>query len=903
MPLSSSKRAADQAEKTRSSKLPTRRSGPVAARAPSQSNKPVEQLLGTYQAKRNFTKTPEPSGANATAAHPGVAKPALLSFVVQKHWASRLHYDFRLELDGVLKSWAVPKGPSYDPADKRMAVQVEDHPLSYASFEGEIPPGAYGAGKVIVWDKGIWLPVGNPHEALEAGNLKFQLEGHKLRGKWALVRIKENRGAPNKSPPWLLIKEKDAFAKAAGDFSVVDDMPESVAQKTSPVAVAGEGSGSKSGKPFVDNLDPARLKGARKSDLPAQLSPQLATLVDTLPSHATDWVFEVKFDGYRLLARVDAQQGVQLLTRNGNDWTPKMPALAKALQDLALPPGWYDGEVVVLGTEGVPDFQALQQSFDSKATARLTYYLFDLPFQSGYDLRGVALAERRALLQRTLQERSQSQSDSNAAKVVRFSEAFDASAEQVFASACKLGLEGVIGKRRDALYVGRRSPGWIKLKCGQRQEFVIGGFTEPKGARVGLGSLLLGVYEEGALRYAGNVGTGFNDALLKILTDRLHAIEQKTPAFADIKEAPRGARWVEPTLVAEVSFGEWTQAGRIRHAVFRGLRTDKPATVIVRETAKSVDHASSAASRKEKARATVRPDEVRVTNPERVIDPASGLTKIELVRYYTLVADLMMPHLKDRPVALVRAPEGVAGELFFQKHADTRKLPGVKQLDPALYISHQPMLAIANAQGLQSIAQWNVIEVHTQNAVASSFSQPDRMVFDIDPGEGVSWAQIQEAAGLLRVFLGDLGLKPFLKTSGGKGLHVVVPIRKQLDWDTVKDVSQAVVAHLAQTIPQRFVMKSGPKNRVGKIFIDYLRNGLGATTVAAWSARARPGLGISVPVDWSELGSLKSGAHWTVQTVHTRLDQGNSPWDAYAKSATTLTKAMKLLDFKPASRA
>ncbi|MES2979929.1 MAG: DNA ligase D [Pseudomonadota bacterium] len=880
------------------------------------------ESLKTYRAKRNFGKTPEPSGqGDVSSAEP--------TFVVQKHWASRLHYDFRLELDGVMKSWAVPKGPSFDPSDKRMAVQVEDHPISYNTFEGEIPANQYGAGKVIIWDKGSWQPVTDAHKGYADGNLKFELHGHKLHGKWALVRMK---GRGEKQVPWLLIKEKDSFARPAGDFSVVDEMPDSVkALSDRPAPVGGEPlkenrtktaglpktaataapASSKASKSIRGDAKPELPTGALKASLPDLVKPQLAVLVDKPPADPEGWIYEIKFDGYRLLARI-SENKVQLFTRNANDWTSKMPALQQALQALALPPGWYDGEVVVLGDNGIPNFQDLQQSFDTARTANLIYYVFDVPFCGGHDLRKVPLTERRALLAQLLHNANTGS--------VRFSQEFAASAGDVVASACQLGLEGVIGKRANSPYEARRSPNWIKLKCGQRQEFVIGGFTDPQGSRLGLGALLLGVHQDGVLVYAGSVGTGFNDRLLTDLRQQLNAIETDRSPFAPSKDLPRKPHWVKPTLLAEVSFGEWTQSGRIRHPVFHGLRDDKKAETIVRETPQAAPSTARTSAKPAEGK-TVRgrakpvaaeagqaepegllPASLRVTNPDRVIDPASGTRKIDLVRYYALVGELMMEHLKGRPVAMVRAPEGVPGELFFQKHADVKKLPGVCQLDPALYMSHPPMLEIASKEGLLSVAQWNVIEIHTQNAVASSFDKPDRMVFDLDPGEGVEWGQILEAAELMKMFLEELGLVPFLKTSGGKGLHVLVPLKKQLDWDTVKDFSEAVVAHLAQTLPQRFVLKSGPKNRVGKIFIDYLRNGLGATTVAAWSARSRPGLGISVPVDWSELKSLKGGDHWTVKIAHTRLDKGNAPWSAYAKSALGLSSAMKALGFKKPGR-
>ncbi len=837
--------------------------------------------LKAYRDKRNFDITPEPADG-------GVPNEQERVFVIQKHWALRLHYDFRLELDGTMKSWAVPKGPSFDPADKRMAVHVEDHPLSYNQFEGTIPPKQYGAGKVIIWDKGTWIPLGDPRKGYSDGKLKFELRGHKLHGHWTLVRMKGRPG--ERQEAWLLIKEKDDAARPAADYSVVDAMPDSVKSLPDrPAAAAPPANPAPSGPPA----------GARPADLPATLQPELATLVDSPPTDPANWIYEIKFDGYRMLTRAEGGQ-VRLVTRNGNDWTRKLPELVRSLEGMELPDGWYDGEIIMPGERVPADFQALQGAFDSARTADIVYYLFDLPYCAGHDLRDVPLEQRREVLRRIVERKP--------ADKVRFSAVFDAPPLDIVASACRLGLEGVVAKRRDSAYVTRRSSDWIKLKCGQRQEFVIGGYTDPKGSRTGVGSLLLGVHDDaGRLRYAGNVGTGFNERSLREIRERLDALATDKPAFAPDPELPRNAHWVRPELVAEVAFGEWTRTGRIRHSVFHGLRADKKAAAIVREQPQHdplPDQPAAAAGSKPKAKAAAPvaapelPSTLRVSNPDRVIDAQSGTTKIALVRYYALVGPLMMEHLKGRPVALVRAPAGVGGELFFQKHAERYNMPGVEQLDPALSPDHKPMLEIARAEGLLSAAQMNVIEFHTWNGVKSAIGKPDRMTFDLDPGEGVSWKQVQQAAQLVRAFLTELKLPAFIKTSGGKGLHVVVPLKRQLDWDTVKDFSAAIVQHLARTIPDRFVAKSGPKNRVGRIFIDYLRNGFGATTACAWSARARPGLGISVPIGWDELDGLASGAQWTVATVPERLAQGNTPWQDYEASRVALGPAMKLLGFE-----
>ena len=841
--------------------------------------------LKAYRDKRNFDITPEPADG-------GVPNDEQRVFVVQKHWSTRLHYDFRLELDGTMKSWAVPKGPSFDSADKRMAVHVEDHPLSYNGFEGTIPPKQYGAGKVIIWDKGTWIPLGDPRIGYREGKLKFELRGHKLHGHWTLIRMKGRPGGSQEA--WLLIKERDEHVRPAADFSVVDEMPDSVKSLPDRPAAMSKSPVEAVSPPSSVSEPPA---GARKAALPAELQPQLATLVDSPPGDSQNWIYEIKFDGYRMLTRAENQR-VRLVTRNGNDWTHKLSHLARALEGMELPDGWYDGEIIMPGDRVPADFQALQGAFDSARTADIVYYLFDIPFCAGYDLRQVPLEQRRVVLQRVVERKPDDK--------VRFSAVFDARPQDIVASACRLGLEGVVAKRRDSAYVTRRSSDWVKLKCGQRQEFVIGGYTDPKGSRAGIGSLLLGVYgDDGKLRYAGNVGTGFNERSLREVREQLDALAADRPAFTPDAELPRSAHWVRPQLVAEVAFGEWTRTGRIRHSVFHGLRTDKKPASIVREQPKHDPPAEKPATAAAKPKATAAkapalaaaslPSSLRVSHPDRVIDAQSGLTKIELVRYYALVAPVMMEHLNGRPVSLVRAPAGVGGELFFQKHLERYNMPGVEPLDPAFSPDHKPMLEIASPDGLLSAAQMNVIEFHTWNAVKSAIGKPDRMTFDLDPGEGVGWTQVQQAAQLVRAMLLELKLPAFVKTSGGKGLHVVVPLKRQLDWDTVKDFSAAIVQHLARTIPDRFVAKSGPKNRVGRIFIDYLRNGFGATTACAWSARARPGLGISVPVAWDELNDLESGDQWTVATAHDRLAQGNLPWQDYESSRATVGAAMKLL--------
>ena len=843
----------------------------------------AHEALAAYRSKRDFKKTPEPHDP-----HPPKGKGAeagkTLSFVVQKHHASHLHYDFRLELDGTLKSWAVPKGPCLDPAVKRMAVEVEDHPIAYGSFEGTIPPKQYGAGTVIVWDRGDWLPDGDiaaTRKALAVGKLKFELRGDKLRGHWTLVRM---RGKGEKKAPWLLIKEHDGEARAIDDYDVLEAQPDSVLGKPAPAKA--------SGKPQAEK----KAKAEKVVSLPETLSPQLATLAAEPPEETADWLWELKFDGYRLLTRIDNGK-VTCFTRNGHDWTEKLPELETALARLGMRSAWLDGEIVVHDEHSAPDFQALQNAFDHRSTATVVYWIFDLLFLDGEDLRELPVEERRARLAPFLGD--------DEAPRLRFSEAFDAPPRDLLASVGALGFEGLIGKRKGSIYSARRSPDWIKLKTQQRQEFVIGGFTAPKGSRTGFGALLLGVYPEGKkggdLVYCGNVGTGFDGVNLADIKARLDKLATDRSPFGE-SGVPGSvkAQWVKPQLIAEVSFGEWTRDGRIRHGVFKGLRSDKPTKQIVRERPQRLTtEPTMNSSRPSKASAApARTSSAGcISNAERVIDAESGITKGELAAYYQQAAEIILPHLKGRPVSLVRAPDGVGGELFFQKHAKGTDMPGVKLLDPSLDPEHEPLLEIDSAEGLASASQMNVIELHTWNATASAIDRPDRMTFDLDPGEGVDWAHVQEAALLVRTLLQEVGLTGFLKTSGGKGLHVVVPIRRHYGWEAVKSFSHALVMHLATTIPDRFVAKSGPKNRVGKVFVDYLRNGFGATTASAWSVRSRPGLGVSVPVAWDELPGLKSGAHWHMRTALERLSVGNEPWADWEKGRQGLAKPMKKIGF------
>ena len=864
--------------------------------------------LSQYWKKRDFKATPEPRGEVA-AAHEA------LSFVIQKHAASRLHYDFRLELDGTLVSWAVPKGPSLDPHVRRMAVHVEDHPLSYASFEGVIPKGHYGAGTVEVWDRGSWVPIEDPRAGLKRGRLKFELHGEKLHGRWMLVRI--NSSKDERQEPWLLIKEHDEYERPASEYDITAEMPHSVLSPPGEVAEPGTKK-RRSGSAKAPARKAAAKKPAAKSrsrkaaasgaaipaqaapaKLPLSLFPQLATLVDAPPADETGWIYEVKFDGYRTLARLEGDD-VRIFTRNGNNWTGKLKALHADLSALKVDSAWIDGEIVVMNERGLPDFQALQNAFDSAATRDIVYFAFDLPYFGGYDLRRVPLTERRALLRDLLANVDSPR--------IRFSDSFDGPAAPLLENACKQGLEGLIGKRADAPYTTSRSTSWIKLKCIKRQEFVVVGFTDPKGSRVGFGSLLLAVNDKaGKLQYAGNVGTGFDTRRLEDLYTQLVALEQPRSPLAAIPSGVKG-HWVKPRLIAEVAFTEWTGDGRIRHPVFHGLRTDKDVEAIVREEPHHVESeaaakrpAAKAGSRVKSARArgdVARAAGIEVTHPERVIDAASKATKLDLVQYYEKIAPHMLPHLEGRPIALVRAPMGIGKQLFFQKHVDKVVIPGIRQLPRSYWPGHPAMLEIATAETLVAAAQMNVVELHTWNSTSEDIAHPDRVIFDLDPGEGIAWDTLKEAATLTHKMLDLLGLASFLKTSGGKGLHLVVPLTPDAKWDydAVRDFSERVTVHMTRTIPKLFVAKSGPQNRIGRIFIDYLRNGKGATTIAAFSARARPGLGVSVPLKWNELARLERADQWNIFTVHERLAKLRAdPWKDYWKAKQKLDQAAQRL--------
>ncbi|OOG10978.1 DNA ligase D [Pseudomonas sp. C9] len=846
----------------------------------------MNKTLDDYNRLRDFSATSEPVATKRLAKKN--AKDHALQFCIQKHDASRLHYDFRLELEGALKSWAVPKGPSLDPKVKRLAVHVEDHPLDYATFEGSIPEGHYGAGDVIVWDRGVWIPQEDPVKAYAKGKLKFELQGEKLGGLWNLVRTH----MPGNQEQWFLIKHQDSSAKPESDYDVVTAEPDSVLSDRT--LLAKQSKSTVKPKPVKQ---PARkvatkeasapLTGARKAKLPEQLKPELATLVEKAPDG--QWLYEIKFDGYRIMARID-HSDVRLFTRNGHDWTHKLPRQAEALAALGLESAWLDGEMVVANEQGVPDFQALQNAFDAGASANIVYYLFDLPYLNGVDLREVPVEERRVALSTVLKL--------NHDPLLRFSDSFAEAPDALLNSACQMQMEGLIGKRMGSPYVSRRSSDWIKLKCKHRQEFVVVGYTDPKGSRHAFGALLLGLHDRDSaqLRYAGKVGTGFNETTLKRIFEQLKPWQTKKPSVVNPPSGfeAKGVHWLKPTLLAEVAFAEMTKEGSVRHAVFHGLREDKPAKGITEERPHVVKtpEKKTAGAQPAPSQAGLVKGEVRITHPDRVIDATTGTTKVQLAEYYASVAQWILPELKDRPVALVRAPEGIAGELFFQKNAEHLAIPGITTLDKAL--TGQPVMIINNAQALIGAVQMSTVELHTWNATADNLERPDRFVLDLDPDPALPWKSMVEATQLTLSVLDELGFKAFLKTSGGKGIHLVVPLTRKQGWDEVKDFSHAIVSHMAKLLPERFSAVSGPKNRVGRIFIDYLRNGLGATTICAYAVRTREGLPVSVPIFREEVAELKGGNQWNVHNVHERLAEvGEGPWAGMRKTRQTITAEMR----------
>jgi bifunctional non-homologous end joining protein LigD len=833
--------------------------------------------LDLYRAKRDFTLTKEPKGAaarkKAAAAQGG-------AFVIHKHAARRLHYDLRLEHDGVLWSWAVTRGPSLDPDEKRLAVHVEDHPLEYGAFEGTIPEGQYGAGSVIVWDEGLWVPDGDPAFGMQKGHLSFMLQGHKLAGQWHLVRLKPRRG--EKRDNWLLMKVDDAAARHDGD--ILESAPNSVVSGLGVDEIASGKAATpkvwkKTKRPGSNDVsaadaEPVRAAKARPTrktkaagdPLPRFVEPCLATLQDKPPAGET-WLHEVKFDGYRLQARIEDGKAV-LLTRSGLDWTDRFGGtLAKALGALPCETALIDGEVVALEENGLSSFSALQDALSEGRTSQLVFFAFDLLYLDGEDLRANPLVARKEELEALFQA-------IEGETPLRFSEHFVEPGQTMLRHACRMGLEGVISKRADAPYRSGRGRDWVKSKCTQRQEFVIAGYVPSKGSGRELGSIVAAYHEDGALKPAGRVGTGFTRKSAASLKARLDAIRQDDSPFSGAAARERGVVWVKPKLVAEVEFRAWTASKTLRHASYLGLREDKPADEVVVERPEaqapekpapapkpSVAGSSKAGASKTKpkaakpiARATTT---IRLSSPDKPLWPDIGLTKQDLLDYYATVWPLMRPHVVDRPLSLVRAPNGIEGHSFFQKHA----MPGMdKAIMRMKDKDGEELLYIRDFDGLASLVQLGTVEIHLWGARIDAVETPDQIIFDLDPDPGVPLERVRDAALTVRDRLQEIGFESLLKTSGGKGYHVVMPLKARAGWDRVKGFARDFAQALAQTEPGRYTATLSKKARKGKIFIDYLRNGRGSTAIAPYSTRARPGASVAMPIAWDHLATTAPDA-------------------------------------------
>jgi bifunctional non-homologous end joining protein LigD len=857
--------------------------------------KEVDRQLERYRAMRDFAMTAEPSGEDGSK-HAEKHEHAL-PFVIQKHAATRLHYDFRLGWRGVLKSWAVAKGPSYYPGDKRLAVEVEDHPISYGGFEGTIPKGQYGGGTVMVWDQGTWEPLVDVDEGLRAGRLKFTLHGKKLKGNWALVRM-GGKFAREGKPNWLLIKEHDKYERSADEEPITEEAPDSATTGRDMEAIAkAEDHVWQSHKAarstpnrsrlalrskYAENREePAKrgarvastpewtavLKGTPREQMPKFVAPQLASEVKAPPA-GEGWLHELKLDGYRIQAHVVEQKRrgreATLFSRNGLDWTHRMPEIARAAIALPVKDAVLDGEVVVLDDKGHTSFADLQATFEKGRQERMTYFVFDLLHLDGYNLRGLSLVRRKEILKGLLNE-------ALGEDAIRYSDHIRAEGAKMFANACRLSAEGVVSKLVDGKYVPGRSRQWVKSKCVHQQEFVVGGFTLPSGSGMGIGALLLGYYRDGELIYAGRTGTGFTQASRRHLRRELNKLRTAESAFSDIpREAAKDATWAEPKLVAEVSFASWTAGGMVRQAAFQGIREEKPAKDVMREEAGSIAKPERVSGGR-KAMAHTRRDAsaksgdgdadvdgVRLTHPKKVLDKETQLTKLQLARYYSAVADVMLPYIDGRPLSLVRCPEGSERPCFFQKHAGSGLPEGVSSVPVKSKSSGatEQYITIDNATGLVGLAQLGVLEIHPWSTRNDALETPDRLIFDLDPGDGVTWEQLVASAMEVRDLLKQLKLQSFVKSTGGKGLHVVAPVRAERGWAEIKEFAHNFVRMMEVANPKLYLTKMTKAARKSRIYLDYLRNERGATAVAPYSPRARKGVHVAIPLSWDELKKM-----------------------------------------------
>jgi bifunctional non-homologous end joining protein LigD len=831
------------------------------AKAKEQPADPASDLLAEYNRKRDFAKTAEPAGKQESSDTGN-------RFIVQKHDATRLHWDFRLEANGVLKSWAVTKGPSPDPDNKRLAVRTEDHPMSYADFEGTIPKGEYGGGTVMLWDRGTWAPVpGKSWKDIDKGHLHFTLDGERMKGEWLLIRLKKKPG--EKRENWLLRKLDDEHAEE-GD-PLVQRCLTSVLTGRSMAEIAADQQGAfslegKKGEDFTSQMEaaakhnkkrasPAKPAARRKTTgkPPEFRPPQLATLVDAVPA-GNSWMHEIKFDGYRALIAA-AGDKVVVYTRSGKDWTDKFVPLAERFRDMDLSSCLIDGEIVAYGADGNPDFSSLQNVLkrghgSQKDSDKLSFHAFDLLELEGQDLAGLTNIERKERLEALL---------ATAQPPIHVADHVIGAGEKLFRAMCDAGQEGIISKKIDAKYTSTRSKAWVKVKCTRRQEFIIIGWKKSTAKARPFSSLLLAQNEGGKLVYKGNVGTGFGAETLQELAERMRPLERKDPPAEVERPERRGVTFLEPELVAEIAFAEFTAEGSVRHASFLGLRGDKPAEEVVPEVA-------------EEAPAEEPP--VNISNRDRVIFPESGNTKGELADYYQAVAGLMMPWAAGRPVSLVRCPQGRGKKCFFQKH-DSGSF--------GEHVHHVPItekaggtedyLYIDNAAGLLTCVQMGTIEFHGWGSRIENVEAPDRMVFDLDPDEGLDFGDVKSAARDIHDKLSDLGLTSFAMLSGGKGVHVVVPLTTGHSWDAHKDFSKRFAEALSMAEPDRFTANMSKAKRTGRIFIDYLRNQRGSTAVLPYSARSRANAPVAVPIAWGELTDMKDAHPFTIRDAKRLLDR------------------------------
>ncbi len=829
--------------------------------------------LNEYQRKRDFRRTREPAGA-APALQPHL-------YVMHKHAARRLHFDLRMEQDGVLRSWALPKGPPLGSGEKHLAVEVEDHPLAYAEFEGTIPKGEYGGGTVMLWDVGLWQQDGRNDEK----QIDFILTGTKLKGAWTLVRMRD-WDVHGKNKQWLLIKRTDhpQHALHPDDLSVISGRSmEEIAANREPHE-AGTSPPQRPAPPIA-----TELHGARKSPPPATLLPQLATPVDRAPTGKT-WLHEIKFDGYRIVAHIERGKA-RLMTRNGLDWTARLRTQAKQLEALPVQQAILDGELVALGAGGASSFRELQEALSRKLTKQLTYQLFDLVYLDGYDLTATPLLERKQALSQLLQAAT-----FEPGGVVRYSDHVQGQGPDFFEQACTLGLEGIVSKRADAPYRSGRSSLWLKAKCGrQNAEFVVGGYTPPAGARSGFGALLLGKPHDGQLEYSGRLGTGFSSRQLEQLHAQLQRDEIDHSPFAPSPMLPssRGVHWVKPTLVVEVEYVERTRDGLLRQPSFVAVREDvEPGEIeSVGATLEEAEHASTMQAR-HAGTGAVEVAGSELTHPERILYPEQGVTKLALARYYESIHEWVLPYLAQRPLVLVRCPEGREA-CFYQKHLPKTQAGAVPRI--AIHEGNEvrDYAYVRSLADLLLLVQHDVLEFHLWGCRVEDIEHPDILVFDLDPAPEVAWSEVVRTARELRERLQQLGLTAFLRTTGGKGLHLVVPLQPKADWHTAKAFAKAVVERHAHDEPRLLTTHMAMAKRHGKIFLDYLRNARGSTAIASYSARARPRAPVAVPLRWDELSPALRSDHYTVETLPRRLGALKAdPWEGFFEAAVPLSEGM-----------